>query len=294
MSEILCPVGLPGPMRDALEARVRDRKNFATIMAFADWLFRMGLLFRSKKGVELVRGSHRKIANGLKERADLQELGLTADKIRGAIKALVEVCFLDVEVAEDTRWHMNFRAQPRRKPNLYRLTAEFRSIYYRACEAGAATRHWVKRKAVAAKHVASKLCSSAKTNLTAPVASFSSPLNQNQTLTGKTPSRGELPPANPPKPKLVPAEDLTDFDRWAMSLNAEVLQHAQAATMAEPVQPGELRPVTEADELRAPEPVPVPPEPEEPQEPQQETGDQWDLIARKYGLPPRPKPEGAS
>lgn len=242
MNKNLCPVGLPGPMRDALWSRISKRKNRHTTATFADWMFQVGLLFRAKDGFGLVRGSHRTIASGLKERADLQELGLTADKIRGAYELLVEVGFLDKEKVKNAEWRMNFRNQPRRPECTYRLSAEFRAIYYRACESGAAVRHWVKKTTVAAKRVALKLCSSVEANLKPSAAPFFSPLNVSLTFQDRAASRGEVR-----SPKSSRASPMTPLDRKIVEHCAAIEAHVPATlqdSQSSSSMPVEASPIT--------------------------------------------------
>lgn len=174
MNENLCLPALPGEMRDALYVRVRHKKNCASIMALAAWIVSKGLHLRSRKGFQLVRGSDRDVPDGMKERADMQSLGLTADKLRGAIKALVEVCFIDKEAGQILGWRRNFRGQARNPPCTYRVTEEFVSIWRKAKKEILSR---ISEAAVAAKTVAAKALASVSPTclLENPSSAFSSP-----------------------------------------------------------------------------------------------------------------------
>lgn len=155
MNENLCVDGMPPDMRDALWVRVRDRRNRYAIMDLADWIVGQGHAVRTKKGFGLVRGSDRDSTDGLKERRDLQERGLTADKIRGAIEALEDVEFLDVE-RKGGGASYNYRGQKRNPPNVYRINEHFRDLFKRGLEE---LKRLAKILPQAATAVARKLCS---------------------------------------------------------------------------------------------------------------------------------------
>ena len=229
--ENVCAIGMPAEMRDALWSRVSGRKNRSSIMALADWIVEMGHVFRTREGFSLVRGSDKGSTTGLKERPELQERGLTADKIRGAYEALVDVEFLRSETPEvPGGWRRNYRQQPRRPSTRYWIAEEFVALF----KAGIANlKAAVVQVTMAAKAVASSALSGVRQPSLISVASSSSPPKcQSQDMTPipgdirtsygqrSIGSRQEpLPAASPPRPEARP---ISDFDRRMEALRIEV------------------------------------------------------------------------
>ncbi|MBB2965010.1 hypothetical protein [Methylobacterium sp. R2-1] len=195
-------------MRDTLWVRVRDRKNRYAIMDLAHWIVGQGHAARTKKGFGLVRGSDRDSPDGLKERRDLQEMGLTADKIRGAVEALEDVEFLDVE-RKGGGASYNYRGQRRNPPNVYRINEHFCDLFKRGVEEMKRLAKILPQAASAvARELLSGINSTLLTRKTLESAPPNCPSKDRSPIMGEfgtsTPQKGHEPPQEAPgRPSLV-------------------------------------------------------------------------------------------
>ena len=241
MDKNLCPVEMPGLMHDALWVRVRDRRNRHSIMALAAWIMRQGLHLRSKKGFELVRGSDKDSPDGLKERADIKSLGLTADMIRGAIKGLVEVNFLSKQAGQVLDWRVNFRKQARTPPCIYRLSEEFLGFWRKAKREALAR---ISEAVVAAKAVAAQALASVKAlhHSENPSSAFPSPPNRR--VQNITPCSGDLTEGvDQTAPPIAQEPSTEPSPRGVHDTRTAAEKSAWAETEARWIAAGIMRPV---------------------------------------------------
>lgn len=117
---------MPEELTEMLSARLAKRKNRHWAMWLARWMVWRGYVYRTTKGFHLVKGDYDR-EGGLKEDPILRALEFTIDTIRGAIKTLREIGFLDAR----PDMSLLTPARTRRLPLLYRIAKEFGDAFRR-------------------------------------------------------------------------------------------------------------------------------------------------------------------